>query len=115
MSKSRRKERFLKSKAVVSICLMLAFTHLLAGCVCFHPTVKQGLDTRPGKEGQKVVVHEEMPWPCKVFWGTIGALSWFFPGDRSTPEQKRAKEAQEYSVWLDQFNRQHREAGRKKQ
>ena len=114
MSKSSRKAPFLKSTAVISTCLMLVFTNLLAGCVCFHPIVKQVPDTRPSKEGQKVVVHEEMPWPCKVFWGTIRALSWFFPGDLSTPEQKRAKSEQETSKWLDQFNRQYIEAGRKK-
>ena len=110
MSKIRREERFLKRAAVSAVCLILVVTNLLTGCACFRPTVKRELGTSPGKEGQIVEVHEEMPWPCKVFWGIMWVLS-----DRSTPEERRAKEEREYSKWLDTFNRQYREVGKRKE
>jgi hypothetical protein len=115
MSGLSLKKPFTKTTAVIAVCLILVVTNLLTGCACFRPTVKRELGTSPGKEGQIVEVHEEMPWPCKAFWGTIGVLSWLFPGDRSTPEQQRAKEAREYSKWLDTFNRQYREVGKRKE
>jgi len=109
MLKPRRKARFLEGIALMAICMMLVLTNLLAGCACFRPTAKRELGTSPGKEGQIVEVHEEMPWPCKAFWGIMWVLC-----HRSTPEERRAKEAQEHAKLLDPFNQQYREANRGK-
>jgi hypothetical protein len=120
MSKSHGNALFLKSTAIIAICLMFGSTNLMGGCVCFHPSVKEVPDTRPGKEGQRVVTHDELPWPCKVFWGSIWALSWLFPSDRVTSEGQSEKDApgdytrQETARLLDQFNRQYIEAGKHK-
>jgi hypothetical protein len=115
MPKPQFKAWLLKSTAVVAVFLMLTITCLLAGCLCFQPSVKQVSDTRPGKEGQTVEVREELPWPCKAFWGTIGVLSWFFPGERSTtPEEQRAKSAQETRQLLEKMNREYLDVGKQK-
>jgi hypothetical protein len=116
-SGARAIAQFLKSMLVIAICLMLVFTILLAGCTGVQSSAKQVPDTRPGKEGQKIEVREELPWHCKAFWGTMGVLSWFFPGDRSTfgnPEEQRAKSAQETSRFVEKMNREYLDKGTQK-
>ncbi len=103
-----RKAGLVKSTAIIAIFLMLGLTNLISGCVCFHPSVKQVPDTRPGKEGQKVVVNEELPLPCKIFWGTIWALSWIFPGKESPRDDAPGDHSRRVtSKALDEFNRQY--------
>ncbi len=97
----------MKTIAIIAICLMLGLATVLAGCVCFHPSVKQVPDTSPGKEGQKVVVHEDLPWPCKVFWGTIGVLAWIFTSKENPHDAPGDHSRRVTSEALKEFNRQY--------
>ncbi len=100
------------------ICLVVGFVKTMSGCVCFSPIVKQVPDTRPGKEGQTVVVHDEMPLPCKIFWGALWGLSWLFPGKSATSDNSKDRPgeytAREASKAIESFNREYIEADKYK-
>jgi len=98
------------SKAVIALLVMLSLASQLAGCVCFHPSVKHVPDTRPAKEGQKVEVREELPWPCKAFWGTLGVLSLF----TAKPETRERERKEQEAKYLGEINRQYQETATRK-